>query len=37
VFLEAREIGTTFQEGLTKLFFETDKELTAAIQRYGVF
>lgn len=37
VFLQARGIGTVFQEGLTKLFFESDRELTAAVQRYGVF
>lgn len=37
VFQEARKIGTEFQDGLTKLFFETDNDLTATIQRYGVF
>jgi Putative nucleotidyltransferase DUF294 len=37
VFKEAREIGTDFQTGLTELFFDSDKNLTAAIQRYGVF
>ncbi len=37
VFLQAREIGTSFQEGLTRLFFESDTDLTVAVQRYGVF
>lgn len=37
VFTEARAIGTAFQDGLTKLFFGTDAELTKATQRYGVF
>jgi len=37
VFKEARDIGTTFQDGLTKLFFETNEDLTKATQRYGVF
>lgn len=36
-FLEARTIGTAFQEGLTKLFFGTNSTLTNATQRYGVF
>lgn len=37
VFKEARAIGTSFQDGLTKLFFDTDRDLTNATQRYGVF
>jgi predicted nucleotidyltransferase len=37
LFREAREIGTSFQEGLTQLFFKTDAALTEATQRYGVF
>lgn len=37
VFKEARAVGTAFQDGLTKLFFETDENLTKATQRYGVF
>lgn len=37
LFAEAREIGTAFQRGLTKLFFESDDELTNKTQRYGVF
>jgi hypothetical protein len=37
VFKDARAIGTAFQEGLTKLFFDTDEKLTKATQRYGVF
>jgi hypothetical protein len=37
VFQESRRIGTAFQEGLTKLFFDTDARLTKATQRYGVF
>jgi predicted nucleotidyltransferase len=36
-FQEARTVGTAFQAGLTKLFFETDASLTKATQRYGVF
>ena len=37
LFAETRRIGTTFQEGLSKLFFATDVDLTRATQRYGVF
>ena len=37
VFTDARDVGTTFQDGLTELFFNTDTELTKATQRYGVF
>ncbi|ACY14892.1 conserved hypothetical protein [Haliangium ochraceum DSM 14365] len=37
LFGEARDIGKRFQSGLTKLFFDTDDELTKATQRYGVF
>ncbi len=37
LFEEAREIGTAFQGGLTKLFFHSDDELAKATQRYGVF
>jgi predicted nucleotidyltransferase len=37
IFKEARAIGSSFQEGLTKLFFSTNDELTRATQRYGVF
>jgi predicted nucleotidyltransferase len=37
LFLEARSIGTAFQDGLTKLFFGTNPDLTNATQRYGVF
>lgn len=37
VFQESREIGTAFQDGLTKLFFDTNASLTKATQRYGVF
>ncbi len=37
VFQEARVIGNEFQAGLTQLFFDTDPDLTKAIQRYGVF
>lgn len=37
VFKEARAIGTEFQSALTSLFFDSDKDLTAATQRYGVF
>lgn len=37
VFQEAREVGADFQKGLTKLFFETDDEVTRITQRYGVF
>jgi predicted nucleotidyltransferase len=37
LFQESRTIGRRFQDGLSKLFFETDRELTEATQRYGVF
>jgi hypothetical protein len=37
LFRETREIGTAFQEGLTKLFFDSDPALTRSPQRYGVF
>jgi predicted nucleotidyltransferase len=37
IFTEASAIGTSFQDGLCKLFFETNGELTQATQRYGVF
>lgn len=37
IFREARTIGTAFQDGLTKLFFDTNTKLTKATQRYGVF
>jgi hypothetical protein len=37
LFQETRRIGTAFQSGLTKLFFDTDTALTSATQRYGVF
>jgi hypothetical protein len=36
-YLAAREIGTGFQEALTKLFFKSNDELTTLTQRYGVF
>ncbi len=37
LFLETKEIGNRFQDGLTQLFFGTNEELTALTQRYGVF
>ena len=37
VFTRAREVGTNFQEGLNKLFFSMNDELTRKAQRYGVF
>jgi hypothetical protein len=37
LFAETREIGNTFQDGLTGLFYETNEALTKATQRYGVF
>lgn len=37
LFREAREIGDRFQKGLVSLFFDTNRELTVACQRYGVF
>jgi hypothetical protein len=37
LFKETRNIGTAFQDGLSKLFFATDDDLTKATQRYGVF
>jgi hypothetical protein len=37
VFADARQVGTAFQTGLTKLFFNSHSELTKETQRYGVF
>jgi hypothetical protein len=37
LFAKARELAARFQEGLTSLFFETDRALTTAAQLYGVF
>lgn len=37
VFANARIVGNGFQEGLNKLFFSTDDNLTQKTQRYGVF
>ncbi len=37
VFQRTREIGNLFQAGLTKLFFNSNIDLTKATQRYGVF
>lgn len=37
VFKEARAIGTKFQESLSALFFDSNRDLTMATQRYGVF
>lgn len=37
LFQKARGIGQQFQQGLSKLFFGTDDELTKTIQRDGVF
>jgi hypothetical protein len=37
LFQEARQIGRKFQDGLGKLFFETDPDLTKTTQHYGVF
>jgi hypothetical protein len=37
LFDESREISDRFQEGLSKLFFQTDTQLTIAAQRDGVF
>jgi hypothetical protein len=36
-FLAAKNAASAFQDGLTKLFFETNDHLTVAAQRYGVF
>ena len=36
-FIRAKEIAWEFQKALTTLFFETDKDLTAAAQTHGVF
>lgn len=37
VFKEARKLSKRFHEALTELFFNTNKDLAAATQRYGVF
>lgn len=37
VFREVSRIGRRFQEGLDRLFFHEDKDLTQLIQSYGVF
>ncbi len=37
VFQDARMIGNAFQDGLSRLFFRSNDELTEATQRYGVF
>jgi len=37
IFSESRAIGDRFQRGLSKLLFETDRRLTEAVLRYGVF
>lgn len=37
LFQEARQIGQQFQDGLSKLFFDTDPALTTTTQHYGVF
>ncbi len=34
-FKEARQIGAQFQNALSKLFFDSDSDLTKAAQRYG--
>lgn len=36
-YLETRQIGSGFQDALTKLFFHSNDELTKLTQRYGVF
>jgi hypothetical protein len=37
LFPESRAIGDRFQRGLSQLFFDTDRRLTDAVLRYGVF
>lgn len=37
LFLATKDVGNGFQDGLTALFFRTDKSLTDAALRYGVF
>lgn len=37
VFEDTRAIGNAFQDGLSKLFFNSNEKLTEATQRYGVF
>ncbi len=37
VFAEAKHVAGEFHQGLLKLFFGTDGELTSAAQEYGVF
>ncbi|WP_437637393.1 nucleotidyltransferase domain-containing protein [Sorangium sp. So ce854] len=36
-FKRVRDIGRAFQDGLNRLFFKEDDELSELIQRYGVF
>jgi hypothetical protein len=37
LFRQVRDLSDSFQEGLTKLFFETDEKLTKLIRKYGIF
>ncbi len=37
LFQRAKKTAWNFQRGLSKLFFETNPELTHATQTYGVF
>jgi hypothetical protein len=37
LFLATKDVGNAFQDGLTALFFRTDKSLADAALRYGVF
>ena len=36
-FIRAKKAAADFQTGISKLFFDTDPDLTAATQKYGVF
>jgi predicted nucleotidyltransferase len=37
LFKKTRDIGNRFQDGLSALFFDSDRDLKEAAQRYGVF
>lgn len=37
IFLEARNIATSFDEALTKLLFEADDKIAQLVKKYGVF
>ena len=37
VFLQARQVATSFDDALVKLLFESNNEITQFAQKYGVF